>query len=236
MRSTEKRDTRPGRRPSRGALLAAAAALLLAPGAFTVPAAGQVAWDTPRLLGPESPAGFGVYWLRTSTGTETDAAMATWALPGSGGNIILRGGAGIDRGGEPGGGDLLSAFGGIDLRAPIARHTPQQPLDIEWYSGLGAGAGPESEQYVLVTVPMGISVGRSWTSGSVWLAPYLALGLALDLSLGDAAPGDEFDVTPAADVGLDLALDPARRFIVRVGASLGDRQAVAVGLDLGGSR
>ncbi len=89
---------------------------------------------------------------------------------------------------------------------------------------------------MVVTLPMGVSAGRSWTSGAVWLAPYVSLGLALDLALGGEAPEDEFTVSPASDVGLDFALDPARRMIVRVAMSLGDRQALAVGLSFGGAR
>ena len=150
--------------------------------------------------------------------------------------MILRGGAGIERDGDPDGGDLISAFGGVDMRAPVARHTAEQPLDIEWHAGIGAGAGPQGDQYLLVTLPMGISAGRSWTSGSIWLAPYVSLGVALDLNIGDHAPDEEFTVTPAADIGFDLALDPARRFIIRVATSLGDRQALVVGLNLGGGR
>lgn len=212
-------------------ILAAAAALCVLPAA----ARAQIAWETPRLIGPDSPGGLGLFWLRSSTGaSETDGLMGTLALPGMGGNVILRGGVGIDENGSDEGGDLISAFGGIDLRAPIARHTAAQPLDIEWYAGLGASTGPEGEQYILFTLPMGVSVGRSWTSGSIWLAPYVAMGVALDLNIGDNAPEDEFEATPAADIGVDFALDPGRRFIVRVATSLGDRQALAVGLTLGG--
>ena len=36
----------------------------------------QIAWDTPRMMGPESPTGFGVHWMRSSAlGPELDAGM-----------------------------------------------------------------------------------------------------------------------------------------------------------------
>ena len=70
----------------------------------------------------------------------------------------------------------------------------------------------------------------------MWLAPYVTVGLALDLRVGDESPADEFSVSPAADLGVDLALDPGRRFVVRAAVSLGDRQAVAVGMVLRPSR
>jgi hypothetical protein len=192
-------------------------------------ARAQVAWDAPRLLGPESPGGLGVYWLRASSlEVETDAAMGTWGLPGTDGRIVLRGGAGVDEE------DRVSAFGGVDLRAPLARHTSEQPLDLAWHAGVGAGGGAQDGQYLVVSVPMGISAGRSWTSGSVWLAPYASVGVVLDLNFGDDAPDDEFGVTPAVDVGVDVALDPDRDFVIRTAISLGDRQAFAIGLNLGG--
>lgn len=192
-------------------------------------ARAQVAWDTPRLLGPDSPGGLGVYWLRASSlEVETNAALGTWALPGTGGRVVLRGGAGVDEE------DRVSVFGGVDVRTSLARHTSEQPLDLAWHAGVGAGGGAQDGQYLVVSVPMGISAGRSWTSGSVWLAPYASIGVALDLNFGDAAPDDEFGVAPAVDVGVDLALDSGRHFVIRTAISLGDRQAFAIGLNVGG--
>jgi hypothetical protein len=66
------------------------------------------------------------------------------------------------------------------------------------------------------------------------MGPYVSVGLAADLHLGDDFEGDEFQVDPALDVGLDLALDDARHAVVRAAASLGDRQTLAVGLAIGG--
>lgn len=205
------------------------AALAVALFASPLAARAQIAWDAPRLLGPDTPGGLGVYWLRSSSlEAETDAAMGTWALPGSGGRVVVRGGAGLDEE------DRVSAFGGIDLRTSITRHTDEQPLDLAWHAGAGAGGGAQDGQYLVISIPMGISAGRSWTSGSVWLAPYVSIGVALDVNIGDDAPDDEFRVTPAADVGVDLALDPARNFVIRAALSVGDRQAFAIGLNLGG--
>jgi hypothetical protein len=62
------------------------------------------------------------------------------------------------------------------------------------------------------------------------------MGVALDLKIGEDAPDEEFEATPVADLGLDFALDPDRRFIFRTAVSLGDRQALVVGLAVGGAR
>ena len=207
----------------RTAVLRAFTATLLAGGVANVDA--QVLWDAPRMSGPESPGGLGVYWLRAGAlPGDGNALFGTWALPGFDGAVTARGGVGEGAGGE------TSGFGGVDLRAPIARHSEGQPLDLAWTGGAGVGVG----QYVLFSVPRGISAGRSWSSGSVWFAPYLSAGLALEYRTGDDAPEDDFAVQGMAGIGMDLAFDQARRFVVRAAIELADRQAIAVGLAVGG--
>lgn len=212
-------------RAVRGARAAGLAVVGLALAATS--AAAQILWDQPRMIGPESPGGFGVYWMRTeSLPGSGDAAFATWALPGFGGSVAVRGGAGEGATGE------IAGFGGVDVRAPLARHTEEQPLDVEWHAGAGVSGG----DYLLVAVPTGVSVGRSWSSGAVWFAPYVSLGATGEVRIGDDAPDEEFVVEPTAEVGVDLSFDSARRFVLRAAASLGDRQAVAVGLAVTGGR
>jgi hypothetical protein len=188
----------------------------MAPGKLS----GQVAWETPRMLGPHSPGGFGVYWLRAGTlPNDGDVVLVTWAAPGLPDGVSLRGGAGKGAGNE------VAGFGGIDLNTPIATHSEGQPVDLSWHTGVGLGYG----QYLLVTVPLGLSAGRAWSSGAVWAAPYASVGVALDLRMGGDAPDEEFDLGPSADLGLDLSLDGNRRFVLRAAVSLGDRQALVVG-------
>ncbi len=190
-------------------------------------AAAQILWDAPRMIGPESPGGVGFYWLRAeSLPMDGDAVYATRPAHGKGGAATPRGGLG------EGATDELAGFGGIDVRALLARHSPSQPLDIGWNAGVGGSYG----EYLVVSVPVGLSAGRSWSSGSVWFAPYVGLGAVLDYRRGEEAPDDEFAVEANAEVGLDLAFDAGRRFVLRAAASLGDRQAVSVGLAVGGAR
>ena len=201
-----------------GAVLSAAA---------FVPASAQVAWDTPSLTGPESPSGLGVYWMRAEAlPGDDDAVFGTWSLPGTGGAVTVRGGIGT------GVAEENAAFGGIDLRAPIATHTDAQPLDLAWSGGAGIGVG----EYLLASVPFALSAGRSWSSGSVWFAPYVSVGATLDYRYGDSdfVPDEEFEIQATAGLGVDMAFDAARRFVLRAATSLGDRQAVAVGLLIGG--
>jgi hypothetical protein len=203
----------------------ASAAALAA--AVAGPVHAQIAWDAPRLTGPESPAGIGVYWTRAEVlPGDDDAVFGTLSLPGSGGAITLRGGLGT------GVAEENAFFGGVDLRAPIATHSTTQPFDVAWSGGAGLGFG----EYFLISVPFAVSVGRSWSSSAVWFAPYLSAGAALDYRLGDSdeVPDEEFEIQATAGLGADIAFDPGRRFVVRAAAAIGERQAVAVGFVVAG--
>lgn len=194
--------------------------------AFMVPAAvgAQLAPDTPRLLSPHGSGGLGIHLLRPETlAGDGDALLATWAMPGLPDGLRFRGGAGRGALGT------TAVFGGVDFQSPLLRATRDLPFDLDWQTGAGVSVG----DYILLTVPVGLTGGVSWTSGAVWFAPYLTAGIAADLRIGDTAPDREFDVSPSLDIGLDLSLDIERRFVLRTAASLGDRQAVSLGLAFG---
>lgn len=187
----------------------------------------QIAPDTPRLISPHGSGGFAAHWVRAGTlPGDDDAVLVTWAMPGLPDGVRLRAGGGTGAGGSAAG------FGGVDVQAPLLRGGANRPFDLDWQGGIGVGVG----EYLLITVPFGLTGGVSWTSGAVWLAPYVSAGLAADLRLGDDAPAKEFQVDPTLEVGFDLSLDPERRFVLRAAASLGDRQALSLGLAVGVGR
>jgi hypothetical protein len=207
------------------AFAVALALLLLLLLALPRQAAGQTAWETPRFLAPQAIGGAGLFYVRYAT------------LPGDGqGGFItwrpaaLARGVSVRLGAAEGAGGVIAGFGGLDVTAPLAAHTDSRPLDLSWNAGAGLAVG----EYLIVSVPVGLAAGRAWESGPVWISPYVGIRAAMDLRLGDAAPRDEFEVSPGLDVGVDAAFDRARTVILRFSASLGDRSALAVGLVMGG--
>jgi hypothetical protein len=219
----------PGHRPRLGtvrrlallALIVLLALLVLAPAR----AHAQTAWESPRLLSPEPIGGFGLYYVRfAALPGDGVGGFVTWRPVGFPAGVSLRAGA------AEGAGGTTAGFGGVDVSAPLARRTEARPIDLSWNTGAGLAVG----EYLLVTVPIGIAAGRSWTSGSVWLNPYVAARASMDLRLGGEGPEDEFDVSPGLDVGLDAAFDQGRNVVLRFSTSLGDRSALALGVVLGG--
>jgi hypothetical protein len=207
----------------RRALLAAVLKLLLA-----APAAAQLASDSPRMLGPHAPAGFGMYWLRSSAFPgDGDGLLITWAPRPLDARLILRAGAGTGLQGTPAG------FLGVDTRVPITTG-PGRTLDLSWNAGLGASFG----EYLMGTLPMGISVGHEFASGAVSFAPYLSGGVALDMRFfqDERDQQEEFSVQHSVELGSDLSLDAGRKVTLRASVSFGERSAVAAGVMLQGSR
>ena len=210
--------TRPA--PALAGLLLAVALVLAGGGGSSLQA--QVTWETPRLLGSEVPRGLGLHYVDFGAlPGDGRGVLATWTggLPAG---LRLRGGFAEGAGGENAG------FGGLDVWTRLTGPSESVPVDVLWTSGVGLGVG----EWTLVSVPVGLTVGRSWSGGSVWISPFVHAGVVFDLRVGDGAPEDEFQVGVATDVGVHLALDRGRRVVVSASAGLGDRQAWAVGLVL----
>jgi hypothetical protein len=203
------------------ALVALLALLALSPRK----ASAQTAWESPRLLSPEALGGMGFFYVRFSAlPGDGSGGFVTWQPAGFPRGVSLRAGA------AEGAGGTTAGFGGVDVTAPLAAHTESRPIDLSWNTGAGFAVG----EYLIVSVPVGIAAGRSWSSGSVWLNPYVATRVSMDLRLGDEGPEDEFDVSPGVDVGLDAAFDQERNVVLRFSTSLGDRSALALGVVIGG--
>jgi len=182
----------------------------------------QVLPDSPRLSGVLEESSFGLYYFQPSAlPGDGRGGMVTWAPSSLPASARLRFGAAEREGGEAD----LSGFGGIDVRIPL-RPDETSGVQLAWTTGIGASYG----EWGVVSLPIGLVAGAVWSEGAVTLAPWVGVGVGFDYQFGEEAPATDFEVRPAADVGLDLAFDRARSVLLRIGLSMGDRSALAAGL------
>lgn len=203
------------------ALTAMAGVLLTA-----APATAQVAWDAPSLMAPGSPSGWGVHLFDPDPGD-----LGVFATFRSAPAPI---GLGFRIGIAEGYRDDLAILGGVDFSGAIHQGTGDPPLDVIWFAGAGIGF----EDDALLSFPAGISLGWAFAGDEVAFRPYVAPKIVLDAFLGDEdRPGrfggdDDLDLSAALELGMDLAFSPT--FAIRAGASLGNRDAVSIGIQLPG--
>lgn len=193
--------------------LAVASVLVLALSA--APAAGQVAWDSPLLLAPGAPPGFGIHVLEPHPG-DGPAAMGQWRSSAAPVSYGLRVGVGQDAT------DDVGVFAGIDVSGPLVAMTADNPVGFMWVAGVGVGVGGD----LFLSIPLGVAAGSEILTETVLIRPYGSPRVVLDAAFGD---GDDFDADLAVDLGVDLAFDP--RWTIRVAGTLGDRRAFSVGVD-----
>jgi hypothetical protein len=154
-------------------------------------------------------------------------AMLTWRAPRW--NFGVRGGL-VD-----GHRDDIGLIGGIDVNGRLTRSTEEFPLDIDWVFGAGIGIDDGAR----VSLPLGLSIGHVFVGEEATFVPYATPRVILDAFIGDDDFDDDDDrgrgrgdddvhLGFAVDLALDLRVTPA--FLIRFGASLGDREAVALGL------
>jgi hypothetical protein len=190
-------------------------------GAATRDAAAQAPWESPQMLAPASPAGFGLY-------------VVDWGLgPGDGVGLLVAyrgqaapGGIGLRAGAARGFDDEVIVAGGADFSLPLFQASADFPLDVIWTSGIGAAWG----DYGQVGVPIGFAAGRPLGSDAIWFNPYVSARAVFEGYFGQDRPSEDFALSLATDIGADVSFDRARRFIIRLAASLGDRHALVAGV------
>jgi len=120
-------------------------------------------------------------------------------------------------------GDLAVA-GGVDISGFLSRAVEGSEIDVMWWSGAGIGIGNET----VVSLPVGALIGWSGQGGDVILSPYGGGHVTLDISTSDV---DNVHFGGSFDLGLDIVLSSG--WLIRFGASLGDRDALALGVKIG---
>lgn len=186
--------------------------------------AAAQSWDAPMFFSPRSMDDIGLYVTRTNRTISDDLTglVAIWRQSGNL-NLGVRGGVG----------DLDDAGGtvlvGAELYGPLNALFPGLGLDVAWNLGAGAVFGSD---YTFFSVPLGLSVGLRLGSGGFEIVPYAHPRIAFDIEAFDQAGEEvtETDGSVALDLGADISLGPS--FILKVGASLFDREAFGIGLAL----
>lgn len=197
-------------------LTAALAAALAVP----VGASAQAAWDSPLLLPPRPQPGLGIFLADMEGGGL--GVLGTWRS--STWDYGLRFGLSEGRGDED-----LAVFGGVDFMGPINTASSDFPLDIDWVLGAGAGIGDG----VRLSVPLGLTLGYSFQGEDARFIPYVTPRVVMDAFFGRENRDSELDLGIAVDLGLDLRLLRGGAMAgktIRVGASIGDRDALAIGI------
>ena len=193
------------------ALLVIASFFMLALGGT---ASAQAPWDSPSLRPPSDPGGLGLHLLDPGSGDL--GFLMTYRSQGS---FDYR--LGLVDGPGP---DTLTLLGGVEFAGRLSRAAGDNPFDIDWWAGVGAGLG----DFTLVSVPFGLTFGHSFSGDGATFIPWFGPKIVLDAFFGDEIVGDETDIDLGVDLGIDLHF--TQGWFLRLGASVGDRDAVALGV------
>jgi hypothetical protein len=179
-------------------------------------AASAQAWDAPSFFSPRPGEDLGIYAVRPD-GQGDWGYMAIWRTEG---NLNL----GVRAGYLDGGSWMV----GAEFHNPVDLFAPGTGLVMSWV--LGAGASFRSG-WTQARVPFGISLGADLGTPDLRLMPYVHPRVALDLRAYDLPGGQErteTDVRFDVDVGADAVLGES--LVLRVGATIGDRNTFGVGI------
>lgn len=194
-------------------MLLTAAALL--PG----PVRAQLSWDAPSLMDPYAPQGLSVFIMNPDPGDHV-GGLVHWRHDSASLGLGYRVGVGKDASGD------LAAMAGVDVSGILARDVNGSDVRVLWWTGLGGGLGND----LMASVPLGLVAGWHGVGNANVFAPYAGGHVTLDLSTGR---GQVVHLDGSLDLGLDLTL--VSGFVVRVGATVGGRNALAVGFRVPGA-
>lgn len=114
---------------------------------------------------------------------------------------------------------------GAGVAYQLATVSANLPVDVALTGGLGLSSGGGSS----LTIPVGASLGRRFElDGGIAVTPYLHPQLALTrVSVGGYS---DSDIDLNIDLGANVQIKPT--MAIRLGFSLGDSEALALGLSL----
>jgi hypothetical protein len=173
------------------------------------------AWDSPSFFSPRPGEDIGLYII-DAEGPGDLGFAGIWRQEG---NINLGVRAGLA------GGDHFAV--GAEFYGPLDVLGPQSPVLLSWI----VGAGATFNDVTWLRVPLGVSIGMDIpTSSSIRILPYIHPRVALDLFAFDTADGEETETELNVDLDLGADIGLGQQFVLRVGATIGDLDAIGVGV------
>lgn len=178
--------------------------------------AGQASaqpWDAPSFFSPRPGEDIGVYVV-DADGSDDLGIVGIWRQEGNL-NLGVRAGV-LD-------GDHVSV--GAEFYGPIRGIS--SPILMSWVVGLGGTFNGAT----FVRIPAGVSIGTAIDAGSLTIVPYLHPRLAFDYISFDAPEGvDDSDSELNVDLDLGADFSLGRQFVLRFGATVGDWDAIGIGI------
>jgi hypothetical protein len=171
-------------------------------------------WDAPSFFAPRTGDDIGVYI--SDPGSADLGLQGIWRQSGTL-NVGVRVGY-VDVADE----SIITV--GTETWVFLKGRTESFPVDV----ALTFGAGASFNGGTTGEVPLGFSIGRSADLGPIQAQVYTHPRIAAVFYLDASDDQDELQFDAALDVGLDLTL--ARVLKLRVGATVGDFDAVGVGI------
>lgn len=172
------------------------------------------AWESPTFFSPRPGEDIGIYLIDPEGGGDMGFA-AIWRQEGNL-NLGVRGGILS--------GDHFAL--GAEFYGPLDILGPQSPLLVSWILGLGA----TFNDVTWLRVPLGASIGISLNAGSLRIMPYVHPRVAFDLYAFDVGGEEETETEFNFDVDLGADVNLGQRFVLRVGATFGEWDALGVGI------
>ena len=194
--------------------------------AVTASGASAQSWDAPTFFAPRAMDDIGLYYFKTDAALSDDP---------SGLKLIWRQSGNLNLGVHVGTGDISeigeSIIIGAELYGPLAGLGASTGLTMNWMAGIGAGFGDlgNDVSYVDFSVPVGVSLGLRLGTGGLVVTPYVFPRASLDVSAVTVNDVEETETNVGFSVDIGADLDLGERFIIRGGASLGDRKAFGIG-------
>jgi hypothetical protein len=177
----------------------------------------QAVWDAPSFVHPGAPWGLTLALTDQSPGSGL-GVMALWRRSAAPVGIGFR--AGIS---EAPSDDVFALFG-VDVSGSLTRALGTRGPAAIWWSGAGMSVGDD----VIASLPLGVAFSWAWQGDGLSVAPWIGGHLAMDVHMGDRS---DLDLDAAVDLGMDMIFPG---WVIRLGAALGGRDALAIGVRIPG--